>query len=658
MTETLLPVAARLHHDGGLVGGALARRLKTASPAHGTGIRIFSADTPDALSSLLSDQDVGGEPCLLVVAELDRVVVGPLVRPGVPGCHRCLAARRSGARADAAEAAALEAAHGSRLTGMVSPLLTPPAADLAAILALHRLTAADGTTPAVTMLRLADLGISRHTFRPDPHCAHCGGLPDDRAAGAVIPRVPRPKPDPAVLRVRDLRAERTELEARYADDETGVLKGLRTRGLHTLPFAEAKVGPPESVDGGYGRALDFRTARVTAVAEALERLGGGRPGGRRTVVRGSHRELAALHPDGVLDPATTGSHEPHRYREPGFPFQPYHPDLVLPWVWGYSLTRERPVLVPEQLAYYRLGRHSPGDVRPFVSEISNGCALGGCVEEAALYGLLELAERDAFLLTWYARLPAPALDLRSAHDRRIGLLADRIRESTGYRVEVFDVTGAEGIPSFWAAAVDTRPGTGSGAGAARPSVLCAGGSGLDPERGVFGALHELVTAVEAYRMIYPQRVADAARMRDDPEQVRLMDDHALLYCDPVAARRLDFLLGPGGGPPRERTGLRELTDRHAWPRHADLRADLDELVGRFAASGLEAIVVDQTTPVHAEAHLSCVKTLVPGLLPMTFGHHLRRISGLDRVLTAPHTLGHTAAPLRPEEVNPHPHPFP
>ncbi|MFC4333567.1 TOMM precursor leader peptide-binding protein [Streptomyces andamanensis] len=658
MTETLLPVAARLHHDGGLVGGALARRLTTASPADGAGIRIFSADTPDALSVLLSRTDVGEAPFLLVVAELDRVVVGPLVRPGVPGCHRCLAARRAGARADAAEAAALEAAHGSRLTGMVSPLLTPAAADLAATLALHRLTAADDTAPAVTMLRLADLGISRHAFRPDPHCAHCGGLPDDCAAGAVIPRVPRPKPDPAVLRIRDLRAERTELEARYADDETGVLKGLRARGLHTLPFAEAKVGPPESVDGGYGRALDFRTARVTAVAEALERLGGGRPGGRRTVVRGSHRELAALHPGGVLDPATTGAHEPHRYREPGFPFQPYHADLDLPWVWGYSLTRERPVLVPEHLAYYRLGRHSPGGVRPFVSEISNGCALGGCVEEAALYGLLELAERDAFLLTWYARLPAPALDLRSARDRRIGLLADRIHESTGYRVEVFDVTGAEGIPSFWAAAVDTRPNTGSGPGVPRPGVLCAGGSGLDPERGVFGALHELVTALEAYRMVYPQRVADAARMRDDPEQVRLMDDHALLYCDPVAARRLDFLLGPGGGPPRERTGLRELTDRHAWPRHADLRADLDELVGRFAASGLEAIVVDQTTPVHAEAGLSCVKTLVPGLLPMTFGHHLRRISGLDRVLTAPHTLGHTTAPLRPEEVNPHPHPFP
>ncbi|MFF3978071.1 TOMM precursor leader peptide-binding protein [Streptomyces sp. NPDC001828] len=656
MTDDLLPPDIRVHHDGGVLGQALVRR-SDAMPRHRSRVALLAADTSDAASAYVQALVVERNPFLPVVAELDRVVIGPLVRPGEPGCHRCLAARRAGARGDAAEEAALRATYGSRLTSAVSPLLTPVAADLAAALALSRLT----TTAAeheVTMIRLADLEITRHRFLPDPHCPDCGGLPDDSPVRATIPRVPRPKPDPAALRVRDLRAEREVLEARYADDETGVLKGLRSRGLHTLPFAEAKVGPPESVDGGYGRALDFRSARVTALAEALERLGGGRPGGRRTVVRGSHRELAARHPGGVLDPATTGGHEPHRYEERGFPFQPYHPDLVMPWVWGYSLTREHPVLVPESLAYYRLGRHEPQSARPFVSEISNGCALGGCIEEAALYGLLELAERDAFLLTWYARLPAPALDPHSARDRRIGLLADRVRERTGYRVEVFDVTGAEGIPCFWAAAVDVRPHSAPGAAPPRPSVLCAGGSGLDPERGVFGALHELVTAIEAYQLIYPQRAQDAARMRDDPEQVRLMDDHALLYCDPIAARRLDFLLAPGGREPLERRSLSELSARYAWPRHPDLRTDLDELVGRFAATGLEAIVVDQTTPVHAASGLSCVKTIVPGLLPMTFGHHLRRVTGLDRVLTAPHRLGHAPRPLHPEEINPHPHPFP
>ena len=659
MTETLVSADALLRHDGGLLGTALAHRLG-AAPGPSATVHLLAADTPDAASELTRALRAEAEAVpvaawLPVVAELDRIVVGPLVRTGRPGCEHCLAERRAGARADATEDAALRAAYGARLTDSVSPLLTPLAAALAAGLALREAAGEEPAAPVVTvtMIRLADLRITRHGLLPDPHCPQCGGLPADSASDAAIPRVARAKPDPTVLRVRDLRAERVDLEARYVDDETGVIKDLKPRGLHALPFVEAKVGPRESVDGGYGRALDFRTARVTAIAEALERLGGGRPGGRRTAVEASYRNLAAQDPERVLDPTRVGAHQPHRYQEPGFPFQAYRPELVMPWVWGYSLTRERPVLVPESLAYYRIGRHAPQS-RPFVSEISNGCALGGCVEEAALYGLLELAERDAFLLTWYSRMSAPAVDLRSARDRRLGLLADHIGESTGYRVEVFDVTGPEGIPSFWAAAVDTRPDS----AAHRPSVLCSGGSGLDPERGVFGALHELVTAIDAYRLIYPQRHADAARMREDPEQVRQMDDHALLYCDTVAARRLDFLLSSDGRAPGDRRDLRDLTEGYAWPRHTDLRDDLDELVNRFAASGLEAIIVDQTTPVHAASGLSCVKALVPGVLPMTFGHHLRRIEGLDRVLTTPQLLGRADRALTPDEINPYPHPFP
>ena len=67
------------------------------------------------------------------------------------------------------------------------------------------------------------------------------------------------------------------------------------------------------------------------------------------------------------------------------------------WVWGYSFLQERPILVPELLAYYSLG-YGEG----FVYETSNGCALGGSLEEAIFHAILEVVERDSFLLTWYA----------------------------------------------------------------------------------------------------------------------------------------------------------------------------------------------------------------------------------------------------------------
>jgi ribosomal protein S12 methylthiotransferase accessory factor len=683
MTDTVSTTSpSLLAPDDGLLGRAVARRRGApdataglaASRTPASAIRILAADTPDAGRVLADAARATGATWLPVVAELDRIVIGPVVRPGSVGCDLCLAARRAGARSDDAESRALGERYGAAYSDHVSPLLTTLAVDLAATLAeALSVEAAErvAEAPKVTVLRLADLRISHHRLVPDPHCPHCGRLPDDGRELAVIARQPRLKPNPDTARVRDLTGEAAALEARYVDDETGVVKGLTPRGLHTLPFVEAKAGPRESVDGGYGRAFDFRTARVTAIAEALERLGGGRPGGRRTVVAGSYRELSAAHPGEVLDPSRVGAHEPGRYLEPDFPYQSYHPDLSMPWVWGFSLTGEHPLLVPESLAYYRTRRHARGP-RPFVSEISNGCALGGCVEEAALYGLLELAERDAFLRTWYTRTPAPPIDLTTARDRRIPLLADQLRRQHGYRVAVFDVTGEERVPCFWAVAQDAV------GGPDRPAVLCAAGSGLDPERGVLSALHELVTVVEAYLMLYPERRREAERMRIDSELVRQMDDHALLYCDAVAAERLDFLLAAEhADPAAPRLDLRALTEHYAWPRNADLRADLDELVGRYAASGLEVIVVDQTTPEHAASGLSCVKVLSPGLLPMTFGHHLRRVDGLDRALRPPRRpvpgtgvtrgddggtgtdpIHETSRPLTPDQLNPWPHPFP
>ena len=61
----------------------------------------------------------------------------------------------------------------------------------------------------------------------------------------------------------------------------------------------------------------------------------------------------------------------------------------------------------------------------------------------------------------------------------------------------------------------------------------------------------------------------------------------------------------------------------------DLTSDLHQLLNRLHQSNLEIIVVDQTVPLIEKNGLHCVKVIIPGMLPMTFGHHLTRITGLD-----------------------------
>jgi ribosomal protein S12 methylthiotransferase accessory factor len=615
-------------------------------------LTVVAGDTAQTAEALWAQANSGHVPWLPVQGELDRVVIGPLVRPGVAGCPMCLRRRRLDTARDTKAHADLVAAHGDALARTRSPLLGPLAVDAAAALVAAEVAAWTAgrtvrTDRAAILLQLATLDVSVHRFLPDPHCPACGdGLPDDSAAAAVVAQRSRPKVSPEASRVRDLAAVESDLLASYVDPETGLLNRLRPSGDYLLPMVTAHRAGSANNEEGYGRTLDFRSSRLTAVAEALERMGGVRPGGKRTAVHGCYRELA----DQALDPTSLGLYPPERYASQDFPFQHYHDGLGMNWVWGYSFGRRQPVLVPEAYAYYgpqvRSGDGLP-EHRPFVYEISNGCALGSCVEEAIVHGLIEVAERDAFLMTWYARMPVPELDPASATDPRVSLIIERIRHRTGYRVRVFSNALEQRIPCFWVMAIDES------GDPDRPKALCAGGSALRPERGVVNALQELAMMIEYRLLTYPRDRDRARAMVDDPGLVRVMDDHALLYSHPDAFDRFAFLLD--GAQPRP---FRDFHGTWRWPRQGDLRADLDEMLGRYLGCGLDVVVVDQTTPEHRAGGFACVKAIVPGTLPMAFGHHARRVDGLPRLLDVPHRLGYRQRPLTPADINPHPHPFP
>lgn len=126
----------------------------------------------------------------------------------------------------------------------------------------------------------------------------------------------------------------------------------------------------------------------------------------------------------------------------------------------------------------------------------------------------------------------------------------------------------------------------------------------------------------------------------------------MLYGLPEAEERLNFLLN-------NKQPLRTFKEEFKpQPTYKDLKDDLENILQRLHRFNLEVIVVDQSTPITKRNGLFCVKVLIPGMLPMTFGHHLTRVKGLERVLNVPMKLGFTMQPLEYEQLNPYPHPFP
>ncbi|MCR8630125.1 TOMM precursor leader peptide-binding protein [Paenibacillus radicis (ex Xue et al. 2023)] len=581
-----------------------------------------------------------GIPWLRGFIAFGEGVIGPLIRPGLSGCSQCADTRRLLAGRDRKEMLMLQ----QRLTetgGIPSDAWVSRTGLLQMtfllVAELQRILQSDRPLSEERMyfIDLKTLKCTSHFFLPDPLCSVCGGLLDDTPTTARISLQPSPKINEKSYRCRSLEDMKGFLIEDYLDYKTGFLNGKMIDLLS--PFADVSVNLPmfNQDEATAGRTHSYADSELTAIMEGLERYCGMAPRGKRTMIRDSYRNLA----DHALNPVTVGLYATDQYNLPDFTFKPFTPDEPIDWVWGYSFERQSPIMVPQQLAYY-----SSSCGQGFVYETSNGCALGGTLEEAIFYGIMEVVERDSFLLTWYAQLPLPRLDPLSAGDLELELMVSRLQTVAGFELHLYNATMENGIPSVWALAKNTKT--------KGVNLICAAGAHPDPVRAAKSAIHELSGMMLTLDEKFEANRERYVQMFHDPSLVLGMEDHSMLYSLPQAEERLKFLL-------EENRPLRTFQEEfNRTPTHSDLTDDLKDVLLMFRQLNLDVIVVDQTTPELKRNELYCVKVLIPGMLPMTFGYHLTRVTELERVLKVPALLGYVKQPLLLEQLNPHPHPFP
>ncbi|NOU94484.1 TOMM precursor leader peptide-binding protein [Paenibacillus sp. LMG 31456] len=585
-----------------------------------------------------------GIPWLCSYVSYGEGVVGPLVRPGTAGCSLCAETRRSMAGREREEMDGL-------LMSLISPEHPPhPVAELppaglrhmAHILSAETARVLRGdevlSEGKVYLINLNNLNTTIHYVLPDPICPVCGQLPDDSKEAAEIVLRPCNKLERSHYRCRSMRDLQKVLAKDYWDSRTGLFNGKQLDFVSTFAGAAMNLPLIMSNEVTGGRSHSYAHSEMAAILEGLERHCGIAPRGKRTIVYDSITRLK----DAAMDPSKVGLHAQEQLEQPDFPFLPLDPDSEMAWVWGYSFQQARPILVPELLAYYSLV-YGGG----FVYETSNGCAIGGSLEEAILYGILEVVERDSFLMTWYAKLPVPRLDYRSSGDQELLVMIDRLRAVTGYEVMLYNTTMENAIPSIWAVAKSETD-----QGEKAVNLVCAAGAHLDPIQAAKGAIHELAGNITMAEERWRERQDEAEAMFYDSSLVQIMEDHALLYSFPQSEERLRFLLD-------EQRPLRTFDEEFSSvSAHDDLTDDLKQVLEVFRSLQLDVIVIDQSSSETLRNGLHCVKVLIPGMLPMTFGHMLTRLEGLDRVLEVPMKLGYVNQKLSPEELNPYPHPFP
>jgi len=394
-------------------------------------------------------------------------------------------------------------------------------------------------------------------------------------------------------------------------------------GQFAVPLVEKLTADSTGICGGL-EATD-RLARLVAIVEGLERYCGlfSRP----PHVVAPYRDVSGH----AILPSELPLFSEAQYRQSDFPFRRFHPDEPLSWMWGYSLTHDSPRLVPRSAVTY-----GPTDDK-LVDECSSGVAAGTSLVDAALRGVFEMVERDAFMVFWLNRLSPPRLDWDSLPE---GFTTSAIAEIRGLGHEPFavNVTTDLGIPVFIGGAIRND--------GKYPALAIGAGCAFDPQQALDKAFRELLGALR-WHHVDPDWSPKPPKQADE---VKRLDDHHTAYSHPQWLSRAQFLWSS-----TRRQRFDELTTcARPIERPGEQLADAVDTMRRHE---MEVIAVDLTPPDVVETGIRVVRAVIPGLQPIGFGEHAARLGG-QRLYWAPCRMGYRSAPLEEHELNRDPHCFP
>lgn len=379
-----------------------------------------------------------------------------------------------------------------------------------------------------------------------------------------------------------------------------------------------------------GEGTSRYAAAAAAIGEALERYSACWVD-RERYIDGTAAQMVEAG-NTVLPPEQVRFFTQEQFDESGFNLTQIDPQARTPWIESAEVLSGCRVFIPAEFAY--LG--GVPDAPRFHTPTSNGLAFDTDPNSALLSGILELVERDAFMLAWYHQLSLPRIDI-SSH-RSLKEFVRRHIQPAGLQVALMDLSAFSGVPVVLSVArqANGEPGP-VGVGAA---------ADLSPGAASVKAMGEAVGS----RSWAAQKIRNGSASlvnSDWRETIVDFENHVQLFSDPVMHQHLDFL----GASTRTRSI--EDIDGVAHPT----RSALHSLAARLADRGIRIYSVDVTSPDVREAGGYVIRAYSPDLLPLDVSYRYRYLGHPRLRDTA--SLFSAGAPVHEEmPLNHIPHPFP
>jgi thiazole/oxazole-forming peptide maturase SagD family component len=274
---------------------------------------------------------------------------------------------------------------------------------------------------------------------------------------------------------------------------------------------------------------------------------------------------------------------------------PFRPDIQVAWA-PFSVLGAK-----SGTAYaHRPARVGPDERLPrFFNHSSNGVAAGRNDEDAQLRAILELIERDSFLLHWY--LQWKAVPIEPGEDPYSGVVEGWMHER-GLDLQIFGLANEFGVVVVLAVATFTAKRGPFPIGGTLYGAACW----LDQPGAIRKALSELVAAVE---------IAEAAAESGAPPSFPRPEVERFALHD--MRHHLSFL----------RDGRRSPMKRCSVGI-----GNLAQLSGRLVERGMPAAALDITCPEGRRIGVSVQEVIAPGLVPLGAAEQqVHRMVALPRV---------------------------
>ena len=396
---------------------------------------------------------------------------------------------------------------------------------------------------------------------------------------------------------RFIPAAETVISAASVAESLGVTRIADITGLDHVGIPVYSAIVPDSADNlsvYNGKGLRPVDAKAGALMEAIERQIALKS--RPPMVEDSYARLRELAP--TLNPCSINYELAANYSN----------DRTYSWCQGVEIFSGEPHYVPAKLAGFNWFdvRHAAS----YVMTDTNGLASGNCREEAICHALCELAERDAWTLVELGahhmprerRSLALGLDAKNGPDDLemfpcVDFGSDELLLKF-WDADLFpiirDITSDLGIPSFFASVCDESI-TGY------PMAHCGLGTHPDAQVAIRRALLEVAQS----------RCVDIQAVRED-----ILAPGTVTERFSPHTRRIDVINRESWcfGSSRHLRKFEEIPSH----RFATLDEDLEFLLQRFKACGLDQIIVVDFTP--DKIGYSVVRVIVPGIENWALDH--------------------------------------